>query len=140
MSFARSGPKGIVLVARSSEALAEVTKEIHEINKNIQVLAVSTDLSDSKSVAALWEKVKATFGHADVLINNAGILNGGAVKDIPEDSWWSDFVRFHPEAIIPLLNVNRRLMCEELSSTRRDFWGFSARRKGQSSISQPAPL
>ena len=92
MSFARSGPKGIVLVARSSEALAEVTKEINEINKDIQVLAVPTNLLDSKSVAALWEKVKETFGHADVLINNAGSLNAGAINDVPEDGWWSDFV------------------------------------------------
>lgn len=66
--------------------------EIHAINKDINVLAVPTDLLDTKSVAALWEKVKETFGHADVLINNAGSLVNGTIADTPVDAWWSDFV------------------------------------------------
>jgi NADP-dependent 3-hydroxy acid dehydrogenase YdfG len=41
----------------------------------------------------MWEKVKAKFGHADVLVNNAGTFVGsGPVSKAPADKWWSDFV------------------------------------------------
>lgn len=94
-SFAKASPKGIVLVARSSDALAAVRDEIHAIDKRINVLAVPTDLSSPDSVAALWDKVKATFRHADVLVNNAAGLHEGLISDIQEDLWWSDFVSLY---------------------------------------------
>lgn len=37
-------------------------------------------------------KVKDIFGHADVLVNNAGTLNEGFISKISPDNWWSDFV------------------------------------------------
>lgn len=61
-------------------------QETHDINKEIEVLAIPTDISDTKSVAALWEKIKAKFGHADVLINNAGTQHAGLLATISEDS------------------------------------------------------
>ncbi|KAG4441113.1 hypothetical protein IFR05_003403 [Cadophora sp. M221] len=91
-SFAKAGPKAIVLVARTAESLAATAKEIHEINNKIEVLTVPTDLLNTESISALWEKVKTKFGHADVLINNAGTLAGaGPVSDAEAGSWWSDF-------------------------------------------------
>lgn len=68
--------------------------EIHAINKDIEVLAVPTDLQSAASIASLWDKVKEKFGHADVLVNNAGSLNAGTVADTEVDKWWSDFVSF----------------------------------------------
>jgi len=86
-SFAKTNPKGIVLIARSAEALDVVTKEIRAINGKIEVLAIPTDVLNGDSVAALWEKVKAKFGHADILINNAGTMNGsGPISEAPADA------------------------------------------------------
>jgi len=90
-SFAHAAPKGIVLTARSAEELTEVEHEIHAINREIDVLVVPTDLSDVKAVASLWEKVESKFGHADVLINNAGTGLPGPLADMPADSWWMNF-------------------------------------------------
>ncbi|KAH7413157.1 putative oxidoreductase ucpA [Cadophora sp. MPI-SDFR-AT-0126] len=90
-SFAKASPKAMVLVARALGPLEEVRDEIHAINKDIEVLAVPTDLLSAESIASLWEKVKEKFGHADVLINNAGSLNGGTIADAEVDKWWSDF-------------------------------------------------
>ncbi|KAK0122129.1 hypothetical protein ONS95_010389 [Cadophora gregata] len=90
-SFAKAGPKAIVLVARTPEPLEEVRKEIQAINKDIEVLAVPTDLLNADSIASLWGKVKEKFGHADVLVNNAGTLNSGPIADSEVDKWWSDF-------------------------------------------------
>jgi NADP-dependent 3-hydroxy acid dehydrogenase YdfG len=56
---------------------------------------VPVDVTDKKSVDNLWAKVKENYGTADVLINNAGILNSGGVGEISADDWWSDFVSSH---------------------------------------------
>jgi len=66
-SFAKSGPKAIVLVSRNEAGLGEVRDEIKEISKGIQVEIIPTDIKSPESVTAFWEKVKAKFGHADVL-------------------------------------------------------------------------
>jgi NADP-dependent 3-hydroxy acid dehydrogenase YdfG len=68
--------------------LEDVRKEVHEINQQIKVLAVPTDLLDPKSIEALWEKVKGEFGHADVLINNAGTLVSSLVSEAAPGAWW----------------------------------------------------
>jgi NADP-dependent 3-hydroxy acid dehydrogenase YdfG len=92
-SFAKAGPKGIVIVSRSASELETVRQDILAINKEIEVLAVLTDARNAESVAALWEKVKATFGKADVLVNNAGTLIDGSIEETPVNAWWTNFVR-----------------------------------------------
>jgi NADP-dependent 3-hydroxy acid dehydrogenase YdfG len=70
-----------------------VAEEIHAINNKIEVLVVSTDLRSEISVEALWEKVQVKFGHADVLINNAGTFSAQhPVAEYPAAVWWNDFV------------------------------------------------
>jgi NADP-dependent 3-hydroxy acid dehydrogenase YdfG len=76
------------MVARSADSLEEARKEVYEINPHIKVLAVPTDLLDPKSIKALWEKVKEEFGHADVLINNAGSALFSLVSEADPDAWW----------------------------------------------------
>jgi short-subunit dehydrogenase len=110
-----------VLVARSSDGLAAVSEEIHAINKSIEVLAVPTDMSNPASISSLWDEVKTKFGHADVLINNAGTSQNGSILDIPEDSWWSDFVSNQSHLVHQSLTTNRRSMSEELFLPQRDF-------------------
>lgn len=115
-SFAKAGPKGIVLVARSEGALLDVSKEIKAINSEIEVLAVPTDLFDEASVKAMWAKVKAKFGHADILVNNAGTFDqGGAIADAPASNWWSDFVSSLIRKLQIVLTENRKSMCGEPS-------------------------
>lgn len=80
-------------MARSAASLEPVTQEIHAINKNIKVLAVEADLKSVKSITALWEEIKSTFGHADVLIKNAASNYTGPLAEAPADGWWNDFVR-----------------------------------------------
>jgi NADP-dependent 3-hydroxy acid dehydrogenase YdfG len=55
---------------------------------------VAVDVTNAKSVENLWAKVKESYGKADVLINNAGVLNSGAIGEIAADRWWADFVSF----------------------------------------------
>ncbi|KAK9323707.1 hypothetical protein V1517DRAFT_359596 [Lipomyces orientalis] len=93
MSFARSGVKGLVLVARDAVQLQKTVSKVHAINPAIEVLAVPANVADEKDVAKVYAACKEKFVHADILVNNAGINRffraaPGQVK--PED-WWMEF-------------------------------------------------
>ena len=61
----------VAFAGRRSEPLSEAIAQAGALAAN--ALAVPTDVADPASVAALFEKVKATFGRLDVLFNNAGV-------------------------------------------------------------------
>ncbi|EDU43895.1 conserved hypothetical protein [Pyrenophora tritici-repentis Pt-1C-BFP] len=90
-SFAAAGAKAIVLVARSAEKLNEVAASVANSHPEVETLAVPTDIGSPESVALLYQKVKEKYGHADVLVNNAGIFKARApVKDVDEKAWWDE--------------------------------------------------
>ncbi|KAK1749787.1 hypothetical protein QBC47DRAFT_395306 [Echria macrotheca] len=91
-AFAKAGPKAIVLVATNASKLAAVEAEVKKINPAVQTLSVATNISDADSVAALFDKVKATYGHADVLVNVAAVLAGGGTLHEEDPAlWWQNF-------------------------------------------------
>lgn len=49
--------------------------------------SVKADVSDSKQVLHMFDKIKKTFGPVDILINNAGIAQQKLFTDISEDDW-----------------------------------------------------
>ena len=63
-------------------------KAVAESGAGERAIAVPTDVGDPKSVAALFAKVKSTFGRLDVLFNNAGT---GAppvnMEDLTVEQW-----------------------------------------------------
>jgi NAD(P)-dependent dehydrogenase (short-subunit alcohol dehydrogenase family) len=60
----------VVLVGRRREMLLETQKLGDNGGKSLPVTA---DMTDPESIAALFERVKDTFGRLDVLFNNAGM-------------------------------------------------------------------
>ena len=60
----------VVVAGRRKEPLEAVAAEGSKLGATI--LGVPTDVSDAKSVRALFEKTLATFGRLDLLFNNAG--------------------------------------------------------------------
>lgn len=96
-SFAATGPKAIVLVARNAEKLRQVADSVAKSHPSVETLCVPTDISNPASVNALFEKVKAKYGHADVLVNNAGIFKAiSPVKDVDSAAWWEEMVLLIP--------------------------------------------
>ncbi|KAH7135050.1 hypothetical protein B0J11DRAFT_517461 [Dendryphion nanum] len=90
-SFAATGPKAIVLVARTAEKLRQVAESVAKSYPSVETLCVPTDIADPASVTSLFDKIKVKYGHADVLINNAGIFQAIApVRDVDQQSWWDE--------------------------------------------------
>lgn len=69
--FARRGAN-LVLAARQYVTLCEVTADLEKKYK-IRALAVQTDVSKEEDCAELVKQALASYGHIDVLVNNAGL-------------------------------------------------------------------
>ena len=74
----------VVLAGRRFDALQEVANLMRG-----ETLCVSTDVSDSKSVASLFSATREKFGRLDVLFNNAGTGAPGTVmlEDLTFEQW-----------------------------------------------------
>jgi ribitol 2-dehydrogenase len=86
----------VVLAARSADKIRALAKGLGET-----ALAVTTDVTKSKSVISLVEKTIKHFGHVDVLFANAGIYIPGEVSEGNPDDW----------AKLMDVNVNGVLRC-----------------------------
>jgi 3-oxoacyl-[acyl-carrier protein] reductase len=53
----------------------------------IKVLPVQADVRSGAQVAAMFDKVIATFGRLDLLVNNAGLQTWKALLDVTEEEW-----------------------------------------------------
>lgn len=91
-AFAKAKPKAIVLVGRDLSKLRATEDALRKITTDVEYVSVPTQMSDAASVDSLYQVVKSKYGHADVLINNAGTFApGGLIGQQDPDSWWSDF-------------------------------------------------
>jgi NAD(P)-dependent dehydrogenase (short-subunit alcohol dehydrogenase family) len=67
----------------------ETIAEIRALQSPSQddVLAVQADIRSSKEVLAMFEKVIATFGSLDLLVNNAGVQSWKHLLEVTEEEW-----------------------------------------------------
>jgi NAD(P)-dependent dehydrogenase (short-subunit alcohol dehydrogenase family) len=76
----------VVLAGRRREMLEETASLATA--QPPRTLIVPTDVRDSASVAALFDKVKQTYGRIDLLFNNAGTSTRGiAFEDLTFEQW-----------------------------------------------------
>lgn len=81
-------------MATNEDKLKDVAASLNKQFPDIEILPVGANLADPASVSALFEKVKTKYGHADVLVHNAGVFNAaGPVKDSDQQEWWDDMVQ-----------------------------------------------
>jgi len=78
----------LVLLARRVERLEETAKDM-EAKFGIKVLAVKCDVTDVASIDAAVKTVKDTFGHCEVLVNDAGGEKGTGTPllDYKKEDW-----------------------------------------------------
>lgn len=75
----------VVICGRRREPLAEVVDAIHEANGT--AVASVADVSSEHDVALMVATAVDQFGSIDFLVNNAGIIGGGAVHEHSLDTW-----------------------------------------------------
>jgi short-subunit dehydrogenase len=71
----------VILAARRLERLIGLKAEIEESGGRVDILP--TDLTQEDQRQSLFDKVKATVGHLDILINNAGLGWYGYYSEMP---------------------------------------------------------
>jgi short-subunit dehydrogenase len=81
--FARRGAS-LVLGARQYDVLTEICNDLQK-QYPIKAVAVQCDVSIEDDCAHLIKQAVATFGHIDVLINNAGISMRALFNDVNLD-------------------------------------------------------
>jgi NAD(P)-dependent dehydrogenase (short-subunit alcohol dehydrogenase family) len=81
LAFAAAGAR-VALVARRRATLEAVAEEAGDG----RTLVVPADVTDRGQVRAAFERVVATWGGVDVVVNNAGILIPAPVVDIAPDA------------------------------------------------------
>lgn len=77
----------VVISGRRKDVLDDAAKALAS-ETNGTVKAITADVSDPKSVAALFEAIKSEFGRLDLLINNAGVnVPNIPMEELTFDHW-----------------------------------------------------
>ena len=79
----------VVLAARNAVRLDESAAEIAAMG--VRTLAVPTDVAEESDVIALFERAMAEFGRVDLLVNNAGVIDGGPIDELTLEKWNATF-------------------------------------------------
>ncbi len=81
--------EGYAVGVNGSRAEREITPLTDEISKahGVKCAALSADMADPKSIAAMMGRVVSELGPVDILINNAGIQHVSPIADFPPEKW-----------------------------------------------------
>jgi NAD(P)-dependent dehydrogenase (short-subunit alcohol dehydrogenase family) len=83
-ALAREGAQ-LLLTARSEPQLRSVAEEIQHSGADVKIH--TADISVEQDVDQLYQTLQQTFGRLDVLVNNAGAFDGGALGEISLEAW-----------------------------------------------------
>lgn len=82
--LARRGAK-VALAARRKEKLDQTVRDI--VAAGGQAFAIEADVTDQAAIEKAAEAVKAEYGRADLVFNNAGVMLPGAIVDRKLQEW-----------------------------------------------------
>jgi NAD(P)-dependent dehydrogenase (short-subunit alcohol dehydrogenase family) len=84
IGLAREGAN-LVIADMDVEGLSKTAEEIAALG--VQVLPVETNVLKAEQIEALFTKAVEKFGRIDILVNCAGIFNGGPVDELAVETW-----------------------------------------------------
>jgi NAD(P)-dependent dehydrogenase (short-subunit alcohol dehydrogenase family) len=84
LALAAEGAK-VAILDRNEEGAVETLQLVEQAGG--EGVALGCDVSDPASVEAAQAAVRARFGEADVLVNNAALIRPGALRDITLADW-----------------------------------------------------
>ena len=86
LELARTGCRVAVNYYNESPAVLEATlSEIRALQPDVQ--SIEADVRSSAQVSTMFERVTATFGRLDLLVNNAGVQTWKPLLDVTEEEW-----------------------------------------------------
>jgi len=88
LAYAKAGAS-VAILARRVEKLEQVKAEIEKTGQ--KVISVACDVTSEESVKKAMQAVLDTFGHIDILLNNAGVAVAGGVDSMSEADWNKSF-------------------------------------------------
>ncbi len=74
----------LVLAARGVEELNQTAEKLRE--GGTPVLTVPTDVTDEAQIEALFERTMEKFNRLDILVNNSGAFDGGALDELSTEA------------------------------------------------------
>lgn len=84
IKFAEEGAS-VVLVARSRDRIDAMVEELK--GRGLSAMGVTGDLSDVDFPGTVVKETVAAFGRIDSLVNSAGSITTGSIKDTSLDDW-----------------------------------------------------
>jgi 3-oxoacyl-[acyl-carrier protein] reductase len=88
-SLAAEGAAVVVNYASSSQDADKVVAEIKSSGGN--AVAIKGDVSKTTDIENLFKETEKTFGKADIVVNNAGVYQMGAIETVTEDEFHRQF-------------------------------------------------
>lgn len=119
--FAQAGADVAINYVRNDLAAREVKNKIEALGR--QCLVVKADISKEESARFLVERVVATWGKVDCLVNNAGIWTYGEMGRMTRETWEEtmclnlDAVFYVINAVVPSMQRNGGGSIINVSST-----------------------
>lgn len=83
-TFAEQGAH-VIINGRSKDAVQKTEDAFRK--KGYVAKGISADIGDARAVLKLVSEIERSFGHLDVLINNAALRQWDFLEDISDESW-----------------------------------------------------
>ena len=74
-----------MIASRNRANLEATATELRKLGG--EVLVVTADVGDEQQVAALFEQTMGRFAKVDILVNNSGIFERGAIDELSFEAW-----------------------------------------------------
>lgn len=75
----------LIITARTAEKLSQNAEELSKAGT--AVLVIPADVSDEAQVREIFRQTMERFGRLDLLVNNAGVFDGGPVDELSVEAW-----------------------------------------------------
>lgn len=93
----------VINFKKEKEKALEVVDTLR--SRGLNAIAIQADISDFDQVKSMYTQIEETFGHVDILINNAGIASMFQCQDVSIETWSEIFA----------VNVNGLFHCVKLA-------------------------
>lgn len=107
LAFAEAGSH--VVVADVKMQAAEETAELLRL-KQVEATAIRCDITDRHQVETLAQAVLDQYGKVDVLINNAGVFQGGPAEDMDFSADWRRVMDTNVDGTFHMCQVFGKIM------------------------------